>query len=248
MQNTGYIALSGQTALWRRMETVANNLANMNTTGYRRQDTLFTDYMVRTLNTDSVFRDQIRFVQDFGTINDLSQGPIRQTGNPLDIALESPDVFLSVETPAGEKYSRGGALILNEQGQLSNHDGHPVLTDNNTPIFIAPNESQVSIMANGTVRTENGPVGRLKTVTFENPQRLKRYGSTLWEAPEGMNPNPSQNPGVVQGSLEGSNVNGIVEMTRMIDIQRAYERSNMMIEREDERIRRTMDTWARRSA
>ncbi|NKD55823.1 MULTISPECIES: flagellar basal-body rod protein FlgF [unclassified Haematospirillum] len=248
MQNTGYIALSAQTALWRRMETVANNLANMNTTNYRRQDTLFTDYMVRTPNTDSVFRDQVRFVQDFGTVNDLSQGPIRHTGNTLDVALERPDVFLSVETPAGEKYSRGGSLILNEQGQLSNHDGYPIMTDNNTPIFIAPNESQISIMANGTVATENGPVGRLKTVTFENPQRLKRYGSTLWEAPAGMNAEPAQRPGVVQGALEGSNVNGIIEITRMIDIQRAYERSNMMIEREDERVRRTMDTWARRSA
>ena len=244
MENTGYIALSSQTALWRQLETIANNMANMNTTGYRRQDTLFTDHLVRTLNTDSVFRDQVRFVEDFGTINDMRQGPIRRTGNTFDVALNNPNVFLSVETPAGEKFSRGGAFLLDAQGQLTNQDGHPILSSNNTPIFIAPNESQVTITESGTVITENGPVGTLKTVSFEEPERLKRYGSTLWEAPQDLEPEDAEAPQVVQGALEGSNVNGIVEMTHLIDAQRAYERSNMMIEREDQRIRRTMQTWA----
>ena len=248
MENTGYIALSRQTALRRQLDAIANNMANMNTTGYRRQDVLFTDHLVRTPNTDSIFRDQVRFVEDFATINDMQQGPVRHTGNTFDVAINDPTVFLSVETPAGERFSRGGAFILDAQGQLTNQDGYPVLGDNNAPIFIAPNESQVTITENGAIITENGPVGTLKSVSFAEPEKLKRYGSTLWKAPQGLEPEAADAPKIVQGSLEGSNVNGIVEMTHLINVQRAYERSNMMIEREDQRIRRTMQMWTQRSA
>jgi len=109
MENTGYIALSRQTALWRRMDTIANNLANMNTSGFRGQDMMFTDYLVRTPNTDSAFRDQVRFVQDIGQVNNLTPGPQKSTGNAMDLALQGDDTFFAVEAFGGFEMNVRGA-------------------------------------------------------------------------------------------------------------------------------------------
>ncbi|GAB3125309.1 flagellar basal-body rod protein FlgF [Novispirillum itersonii] len=248
MENTGYIALSRQTALWRRMDTIANNLANMNTTGYRGQDMMFTDYLVRTPNTDSAFRDQVRFVQDMGQVNDLTPGPQKTTGNSMDVALQDADTFFAVEAFGGEKYTRAGGFTLDDQGKLVTRDGAPVLSENGTPIFIAPNESQFTVSETGTVSTENGAIAKLKVVRFDNPQALRRVGSSLWEANTDQTAQPAATARVAQGFLESSNVNGVVEMTRMIDVQRSYQQTQNILDREDERIRKTIDIWTRRSA
>lgn len=248
MENTGYIALSRQTALWRRMDTIANNLANMNTTGYRGQDMMFTDYLVRTPNTDSAFRDQVRFVQDMGQINDLSPGPQKTTGNAMDLALQDNDTFFAVEAFGGEKYTRAGGFTLDDQGKLVTRDGAAVLSENGTPVFIAPNESQFRVSESGTVSTENGPIAKLKIVRFENPQAMRRVGSSLWEANTDQTAEAAPTARVAQGFLESSNVNGVVEMTRMIDVQRSYQQTQNILDREDERIRKTLEVWTRRSA
>lgn len=248
MENTGYIALSRQTALWRRMDTIANNLANMNTTGYRGQDMMFTDYLVRTPNTDSAFRDQVRFVQDMGQVNDLTPGPQKTTGNSMDVALQDSDTFFAVEAFGGEKYTRAGGFTLDDQGKLVTRDGAPVLSESGTPIFIAPNESQFTVSESGTVSTENGAIAKLKIVRFDNPQALRRVGSSLWEANTEQTAQPATTARVAQGFLESSNVNGVVEMTRMIDVQRSYQQTQNILDREDERIRKTIDIWTRRSA
>jgi len=245
MENTGYIALSRQQALWRRMDAIANNLANMNTTGYRGQDALFTDYLVRSPNDDSAFREQINFVQDFGTIQDLSAGPLKDTSNPMDLALDGKGFFV-IETADGMKYTRAGNFVLDNDGQLVTRDGDPVMTENDTPIFIAPNESLFEVSADGTVSTENGPIGTLKIVQFDNEQDLRRTASTLYEPAPGVEPKEAEGTRVVQGMLEGSNVNGVVEMTKMIDVQRAYERTVNLMTNEHERTLKAMQTWAKR--
>lgn len=245
MENTSYIALSRQTTLWRRLDMVANNLANMNTTGYRGQDVLFTDYLARVPNDDSVFRDQVRFVTDFGTVTDTREGPLQETGNPMDLAMEQPDTFFVIDTPAGEKFSRAGKFQLTNEGQLVTQDGHAVLTDAGTPVFIAPTETRFEVSADGTVRTENGPVGKLRVVSFEEPQRLRRYGNGLWETAPGQESRPAENPKVIQGALEGSNVNGVVEMTKMISVQRTYQQIQELINQEDQRVRDTINAWGR---
>lgn len=247
MQNTGYIALSRQTALWRRMDAIANNMANMNTTGYRGQDMMFTDYLVRTPNTDSAFRDQVRFVTDYGQVNDLTPGPQKHTGNAMDLTLHAPDTFFAVEAFGGEKYTRAGSFMLDEQGKLVTHEGQTVLSDAGTPIFIAPNEAQFVVSETGTISTENGQIAKLKVVRFETPQDLRRVGSSLWESNAGQDPIAAPQAQVSQGALEGSNVNGVIEMTRMIDVQRAYQQTQNILEREDDRIRRTIEAWARRT-
>lgn len=247
MDNTGYIALSRQTALWRRLDMVANNLANMNTAGYRAQDALFISYLVRSPNDDSPFREQINFVTDFGLVHDFSPGPIKATGNPMDIAIDG-DGFFTVETDDGLKYTRAGHFTLDDQGQLVTSDGHAVMSTNGTPFFIAPNESEFHVAKDGTVSTENGPIGRLRIVRFDNLQHLQKVSGSLFAAAEDAGAQDVEQPVVRQGMLEGSNVNGVLEMTKMIDVQRSYMNATKMIEGEHERTRKTMETWAKRQA
>lgn len=247
MENTSYIALSRQTSLWRQLDVVANNIANVNTSGYRGKDTMFTDYLVRSPNSDSPFRDEVRFVQDYGTVRDMRPGTISRTDNPMDLALEREGFFV-IETPEGEMYTRAGRFTLDDQGQMVTSDGHPVMTQNNTPLFIAPNESDFLVARDGTISTENGPIGKLRVVDFDEPQRLHDVGASLLQADLDQEPQEVENAVVAQGMIEGSNVNGVVEMTKMINVQRAYGQVQQMLEQENSRITKAMQTWARRSA
>lgn len=244
MENTSYIALSRQTSLWRQMDTVANNLANLNTPGYRGQDTLFTEHLAKTYNGDSSFRESLNYVQDFGQVSDLTPGPINQTQNPMDLAIEAEGYFV-VETDNGPRYTRAGRFVLDDQGQLVNSSGLPVLSNADTPFFIAPNEGQFEVSKDGTVSTENGPIGKLQIVTFENEQQLKRIAGGLYEPALDQEPQDVENPRIAQGALEGSNVNAVVEMTRMIDVQRNYMHSQNLIEAEGTRVRKAMETFAK---
>lgn len=244
MQNTSYIALSSQTALWRRMEMVANNMANLNTPGYRSQEPVFTSYLQRSPGDDSAFRERLNFVTDFGRVHDFTPGAVKPTGNPMDMALEGEGFFV-VGTPDGPKYTRAGHFMLDKDGQLVTKDGMPLLNENDEPFFIAPNESQFSVAQDGTVSTENGPIGKVKVVDFENPQRLNKVSGSLFAAAEDMEARPVEQARIAQGMVEGSNVNGIVEMTRMIDVQRSYMNANNLIDQESDRIRNAMQTWAK---
>lgn len=247
MQNTSYIALSSQTALWRRMEMVANNMANMNTAGYRAQEPLFTSYLQRSPGDDSAFRERLNFVTDFGRVHDFTPGPIKATSNPMDLAIDGEGFFV-VNTADGPKYTRAGHFVLDEQGQLVTKEGLALLNTDDEPFFVAPNESEFNVAQDGTVSTENGVIGQVKVVTFANPQRLQKVSGTLFSAPEDMVAEPVEQTKVAQGMVEGSNVNGIVEMTRMIDVQRSYMNAQNLVDQEHDRIRKSMDVWARPSA
>ncbi|MGC2855658.1 flagellar basal-body rod protein FlgF [Novispirillum sp. DQ9] len=244
MQNTSYIALSSQTALWRRLEMVANNMANMNTPGYRSQEPVFTSYLQRSPGDDSAFRERLNFVTDFGRVHDFSPGAVKPTGNAMDLALDGEGFFV-VGSTDGPKYTRAGHFMLDKEGQLVTKDGMPLLNENDEPFFIAPNESQFTVAPDGTVATENGPIGKIKVVDFEDPQRLRKVSGSLFAAAEDMQPQPVEQTKVAQGMIEGSNVNGIMEMTRMIEVQRSYMHANNLIEQENDRIRNAMQTWAR---
>ncbi|MFA7430224.1 MAG: flagellar basal-body rod protein FlgF [Rhodospirillaceae bacterium] len=247
MQNTSYIALSSQTALWRKLEMVANNMANMNTPGYRAQEPLFTSYLSRSPGDDSAFRERLNFVTDFGRVHDFTPGAVKATSNPMDLSIDGEGFFV-VETPDGPKYTRAGHFMLDDQGKLVTKDGLPLLNADNEPFFIAPNESEFNVAKDGTVSTENGPIGKVQVVTFDDPQRLRKVSGSLFAAPEDLQAQPLETVKVAQGMIEGSNVNGIVEMTRMISVQRSYMQANNLLDQEHDRIKRSMDTWARRTS
>jgi flagellar basal-body rod protein FlgF len=244
MDNTSYVALSRQTTLWNQLEVVANNLANVNTTAYRGKEMMFTEYLTKTLNDDSVFREEVNFVQDFGMAENLAAGPLKQTDNPMDIAMEGEGYFV-VEGMDSQLYTRAGRFMLDTDGKVVNSSGQALLTQDGNPIFIAPNESKFTVSRDGTVATENAVLGRLKVVTFDDQQALVNVGDNLYDSLPNQEVKPVQNPMIAQGMIEGSNVNGIVEMTKLIDLQRSYGHANQMVEAESQRIRKTVDVWAK---
>ena len=230
MENPIYIALSRQNALRRQLDVVANNVANMNTTGFKQQRVMFTEFLERP-----AMHEQVSFVQDRAVVRDLAAGGMLQTGNPLDVALSGPGYF-TVDTASGRRYTRNGNMHLDDQRQLVDGGGLPVLADNGQPITIPDGTSAIKITGDGTVATELGPVGRLNVVTFQREQLMTEVGSGLYVSDEEPQPAPADTK-VAQGMLEQSNVKPVVEMTQMIEISRQYQQAQKMIESEHERIR-----------
>ncbi len=234
MENTTLIALSRQAVLRRQMDVVAHNLANMNTNGFKGEKMMFIQHEVRSRGGERILGDRINFVRDIATARDTREGPVTKTGNPLDVAVRG-DGYLVVDTVDGERYTRNGRLRLDEAGQLVTQGGHPVLAEGNQPIFFSPADSRIDIARDGTVSTDNGEIGRLRVVSFENAQQLQEIAGGLLGGQ--VTPEDVEQPDVVQGMLEGSNVEPIVELTRMIQIHRAYEGAKRLIKAEDERIK-----------
>ena len=240
MENTSYIALSRQTALWRQLDMVANNLANMNTPAFKGEGALFTEYLMKSPSDERTFKDKLSFTQDFGTVRDLKEGPMLATGNPLDVGIHGEGYF-TVETPDGIRYTRSGQFNLDNEGKLVTAEGFPVLSTNNEPFFFAPNENNIEISRDGTISTENGVIGNLRLVTFENGQKLSKTYGSLYVTSEDNPPKDAEKVELAQGMLEQSNVQPVVEITRMIDIQRSYGFVQKLIEEEHERQRKAVD-------
>lgn len=234
MENAQLISLSRQIALERQMEVTANNIANVNTTGFKAEKVLFEEYLMPVAeDRDFAGPDQpLSFTQDWGTMHDLTGGAFAQTGNPLDIALRG-EGFLTVMTPAGERWTKAGALQIDAEGTLVNLDGYPVLADGGEVQF-DPGESEITIAADGTISTGAGAKGRLQIVEFANPQELTREGGSLFA---GGTPLPATETRVEQGFIERSNVSGVTEMSEMIRVSRSYQSLASLMQRQDE-IRR----------
>lgn len=244
MDNTKYVALSRQMALWKQMDIVSNNMANMNTTGYKHDDAVFTSYLVQTPQAEGFGKVPVYFTMDYGQYQDFSEGAIINTGNTFDLVSRG-DNFFAVETSQGEMYTKKGSFTLNANGQLVTMEGQAVLSENNEPFFFAPGEKDISIASNGDVTTENGTIGRLKLVKFADNQKLMKVADTLFSNPAGNTMTVgAEDVQVVQGALEQSNVNSITEMTKMIKLQRSYEIVQSMIDEEHERLSNTITAYS----
>jgi flagellar basal-body rod protein FlgF len=228
VENALLIGLSRQMALQREVDIVANNIANLNTTGFKADGHLFAEYLMPGARSDAFAGADRRmsFVLDRATWHDLGQGPIQQTGNPLDVAIDGK-AYLTVDTPRGERYTRNGALQINAQGELVTTEGHRVAGDNG-PIVFQPGDRDITINREGVISVRQGTNaadqqrGRLRLVGFAQPERLRKDGTTLFDAPAGMTPQPAPTAGVIQGAVEKSNVRAVVEMTRMVEVSRTY--------------------------
>ncbi|OIQ93725.1 flagellar basal-body rod protein FlgG [mine drainage metagenome] len=237
MEDTSYIALSRQSALWREMEVVANNMANANTPGYKAEQMMFRDYVVKAKSPISPFGRKVDFVQDVGMLRDTREGPMTQTHAPLDVALHGEGYFV-LDTPAGPRYTRQGHFRLDQNGMMVNSAGYPVTLTNGQPVVFAPNETQITVAGDGTVSTENGVIGQLHVVRFDNEQTLRNAGSGMYQTTDtALN---VDRPSVVQGMLEESNVQPVVEVTKMMTILRNYEGVQKMIDGEDTRQQKAM--------
>jgi flagellar basal-body rod protein FlgF len=235
IENAQLIGLSRQIALQRQLDVVANNIANLNTTGFKAEQILFEEYMMPVAR-DRTFPNQdqpLSYVQDWATMHDLSGGAVVQTGNELDVALNG-DGFFAVETAGGERWTRSGSFQLNNNGTLVDLSGNPVLGTGG-PIQFAPEETGITIAGDGTISSSAGPKGQLRIVEFANAQDLQREGANLFS---GGVPGVNVATRVMQGHLERSNVSGVSEMSELIKVQRAYESAASLAQKQDE-LRRT---------
>ena len=247
MQNALLVGLSRQVALGRELDVVANNIANINTTGYKADGALFEEYLASAARTDQN-SGRISYVRDRGTWHDMSAGPIEQTGNPLNVAIDG-NALLVVQTARGERYTRNGALQINGQGELVTSEGDQVLGEAG-PIRFQPTDNSVTIGRDGTITVREGNAkidslrGSLRMVAFDDASQLQKDGSSTFAAANGAAPQPTKASRLIQGSLEKSNVRGVIEMTRMIEITRAYTQVATMLQNQTDQSQQTLDKLA----
>jgi flagellar basal-body rod protein FlgF len=235
MNDPSTIALSAQIALLRKTDMLSNNLANLSTNGFKGQEMIFTEYLGKASDGKKA-----SYVQDLGTARDTREGPTTQTGNPLDVAVEGSG-FLVVDTPLGPRYTRDGHFQIDSQGQIVTSQGYPVQSDANTPIAIPDNTRAITIGQDGTVvTTGGGVVGKLQVVTFANEQALVPTSANSFSTDQTPQPAPPTTR-LVQGALEGSNVEPVLELTQLISANRAISYTHDFTQAEATRVTNAID-------
>lgn len=238
MENLVYIGLSRQMALRQEMDTIAQNVANTNTPAFKAERLLFREFMK---NVPGSSRFEVSMVQDYAQLRDTSEGALRPTGNPLDVALHGEGYFV-VDTPLGERFTRNGHFRLNQDRQIVTSEGHVVQGDGG-PLEIPAGDSRINIAKDGTLSTEGGVVGNLRVVRFDDEQALVKAAGSMFIAE--VPPQDVERPAMSQKMLEGSNVKAVMEMTRMINVHRSHDSISRMLRGADEREQRMVRVLGR---
>ncbi len=232
MENTILVTLSRQITLQRKMDIIANNMANMNTPGFKSDELKFEEYLTPIASVDGFEGPdkQVKFVTDPHLIRNMASGGERRTGRELDVSIGDGG-WMVVDAPQGERFTRNGQLKLSGEGTLVTSEGYPVLGEGGEITF-EPGETGIVIGKDGTISTTQGNKGRLRIVEFQNPQAMSKQGNSLYNSDE--TPVDSENPIVTQGAYETSNVQPMKQMTQMIETVRAYSSIAKMLEAVDE--------------
>ena len=242
MENATYIALSRLDTQQRTMDVIANNIANANTDGYKAQRTLFSDYLSRQHAVDAPRGgDVLAYTQDRATFLDQRDGSLTPTGNPLDVAITGSG-FFTVSTAAGPRLTRSGRFGLMPDGRIADASGNTLLDAGGNPLQLSPADTQIRISGDGTISTENGSVGKIAVVTPDDVNRLVPEGGKLFRADTATT--PVAQPKVTQGMVEGSNVQPIAELSRMIQNQREFQFVSQFVESEAQRQQNAIDKIA----
>ncbi len=237
MDNAIYITLSRQAALFRQMDSVANNLANVSTPGYNGKEMIFTQFLI-----DSGRNDKNAYTQDEATYNDFSKGPLTNTGRTLDAAIEGQGFFM-VETPLGPRYTRRGNFAIDGKGFLVTAEGYPVLGNEGQRIEFSEEDNNIVITDNGIIRVgKNDERGRIGVVNFQNLQLMKRGGNGLYSTDEAATPVDESNYRLMQGMIEQSNVNAVKQMTEMVEVSRSVGSTSNLLNSLHDLVKKTVST------
>ncbi|GHA89422.1 flagellar basal-body rod protein FlgF [Algimonas arctica] len=234
MDNAVYTMLTRQSGLMREFSTVANNVANMGTTGFKAEHGVFSEY-IRQIEAGTSSPDGATSLS-MGRLGahatDLTDGGLKSTGGELDMALTG-EGFFKVQTPNGERLTRAGHFMLNADRILVNPQGHAVLGTGGGEIAIPQEAASIQVSRDGTISSDGVELGRVGVFTADT-ETLQREGNNLWT---GENIQNVDVPNIASGFLEESNVNPVLEMARMIEVQRHYDAGQALLDIEDERIR-----------
>lgn len=222
-----YVGLSGQLALQRRLDTIAGNVANTTTTGFRAENVTFQTVLSR---------QSIAYSDPGKATYAVNSGPIVQTGNPLDVAIEG-DAFFSVATPAGNVLTRDGRMRISQNGDLESIEGHAILDVGGAPLRVNPALGAVQIGRNGAISQNGNEVGTIGLFRIPADANLTRGPGTGFISDKpGEAVTDYRKAGVHQGYLEGANVNPVLEMTRLISVSRAFDALSSSIEQSDRKL------------
>ena len=227
------IATSRLVAQQRALDVTADNLANANTPGYKAERVQFSDWLSRQSGgTTPPGGNPIAYTQDRATWREQQAGSLTHTGNPLDVAVTGTGYF-TVNTANGPRLTRDGRFGLLPSGTIADTAGNPVLDNNGQPIQLAPTDTRITIAGDGTVSSENGQIGKIGVVQPSDSVLLSAEGGTLFRslAPTA----PVTSPALEQGAIEESNVQPVLEVTRMIDGERSFEFMTQFVQAESDR-------------
>lgn len=239
MENATYAGLTRQSGLWSELRVVANNIANSSTTGYRQEGLTFSEHVSRT----GTGEPSLSMARAMARHTSMLQGGHTQTGGSFDLAIQG-EGFFQIETPDGVRLTRAGAFGPNAEGDLVTPEGYPVLDAGGAPVFVPPDANTISIAADGTIAADGNPIGQIGLVIPDDPLSLRREDGVRFNF-DG-NTAPAENASMLQGFLESSNVDPVSQIARLIEVQRAYELGQKFLDKEDERIRTTIQALSRR--
>ncbi|MEI9899774.1 MAG: flagellar basal-body rod protein FlgF [Hyphomicrobium sp.] len=228
MQSSLYVTLSSQMAFQKRMETIANNVANASTPGFRREEIKFESMMSNSAS------ESVAFASPGDTFIKRDPGQMTKTGNPLDVAVQG-DAWFGIQTPSGVVYTRDGRMQMTADGELQSIAGYPVLDAGGAAIQVNPNGGPIKIASDGMITQADQQLGAIGLFTIDPAAKLSRFENS------GVIPDTPATPaldfnrvGVVQGHIEGSNVNPMWEMSQLIMASRSYDAvSSSMKQSED---------------
>jgi flagellar basal-body rod protein FlgF len=240
-----YTALTGSLAQQHQLDTIANNVANASTAGFRGDRAVFGELVAGAQRSQQRIdprqpapANSDKFVKVEMNQLDMQAGVLRKTGNALDCAL-SGDGFFVVRTPQGDRLTRSGNFMLKESGELSTHDGNPVVGESNLPIMIPRNTKNIEIRPDGTIRADDTDVAKLSLRTVKDSNALLREGTTTYAVREGTEIIGATNLSVEQGHLEASNVNPVNGLNELITVNRTFDALQRVIQSFQEIDQRT---------
>ena len=233
MSNSVYTMLARQEGLLQEMQTVANNIANISTTGFKADRAQFAEFLIDT----APGAESLSMAGLVGQNLDLAQGDMKYTGGAYDLAIQG-EGFFAVETGQGPRLTRAGSFLVSADGQLVDAMGNAVLDQGGGPLAIPQEANTVIVSADGTVSADGAIVGQVGVFVPEG--QLVRESGTYFDALDGYG--DAENPSILQGALEQSNVSPVLEIARMIEVQRAYETGQSLLDLEDERVSKAITT------
>lgn len=238
MDNASYVMLTRMSGLRRELNVVAHNIANSATTGFRKEGVMFSEFVV------GMGREEPSLSMALGNTRQTIQlqGALSQTNGQFDLAIEG-DGYFQLETAQGPRLTRAGLFTPNAAGELVNPDGHRLLDLGGAPVFVPPDAGTISIARDGTVSADGAPIAQLGLFQPADPVTMSRAAGTLFQVEGDIE--PVERGQILQGFLEESNVNPMIELSRMIEVQRAYERGQRLMQSEDERIKGVIQTLGR---